>query len=52
MFYYTIGTLISKTLTGTYERGYIYSYAIELCCYTSWILLCILLLITKYLYKR
>jgi len=32
-FYCTIRTLISKTLTGTYEGGYTYVY--EMCCYRT-----------------
>ena len=49
--YYTIRTLVSKTLTGTYEGGYTYVY--EMCCYrTLDIVIYILLLITKYVYKR
>ena len=40
--YFTIRILISKTLTGTYERGY--TYVFEMCCfrvldiftYTEW----------------
>jgi len=48
--YYTIRILISKTLTRTYEGGYtmyLRCVVIELC-----ILLYILLLVTKYVYKR
>ena len=48
--YCTIRILISKTLTGTYERGYTMYFrcvVIEL-----WILLYILLLIIKYVHKR
>ena len=49
--YYTIRILVSKTLTGTYEGGYAYVY--EMCFYrTLDIVLYILLLITKYVYKR
>jgi len=48
--YYTIRILFSKTLTGTHEGGYttyLRCVVIEL-----WILLHIMLLITKYVYKR
>ena len=31
--YYTIGILISKILTGTYEKGY--TYVFEICCYRT-----------------
>ena len=48
--YYTIGILISKTLTGTYEGGYMYVF--EMCCYRNLDLLYILLLITQYVYER
>ena len=49
--YCTIGILISKTLTGTYEGGS--TYVFEMCCYrTLDIILYILLLFTKYVYKR
>ena len=48
--YYTIRIPISKTLTGTYEGGY--THAIEMYCLECWMLLYILLLITKYVYKR
>ena len=51
--YYTIWILISKTLTGTYEGGY--TYVFEMCCYRTLdivIYIYILLLITKYVYKR
>jgi hypothetical protein len=46
----TIGILISKTLTGTYEGGYMYVF--EMCCYRTLDLLYILLLITQYVYER
>ena len=50
-YYYTIRILISKTLTGTYEGGS--TYVFEMCCYrTLDIILYILLLFTKYVYKR
>jgi len=48
--YYTIGILVSKTLTGTYEGGYttyLRCVVIEL-----WLLLYKMLLITKYVYNR
>ena len=46
-----IRILISETLTGTYEGGY--TYVLEVCCYRQRrILLYIMLLITKYVYKR
>ena len=48
--YYTIRILV---LTGTYEGGY--TYVFEMCCYRTLdiiILLYVLLLITKYVYKR
>jgi len=49
-YYNTIRILISKTLTGTYEGDY--TYVFEMCCYrTLDIVLYILLLITKYVYK-
>ena len=49
--YYTIRILISKTSTGTYEGGY--THVFEKCCYRMLdIVLYILLLITKYVYKR
>ena len=47
--YYTIRIPISKTLTGTYEGGY--THAIEMYCLECWMLLYILLLIAKYVYK-
>ena len=51
MFYCTIRILISKLLIGTYERGYMYVF--EMCCYrTSDIVLYLLLLNLKYVYKR
>ena len=49
--YYTTRILISKTLTGTYEGGD--TYVFEMWCYRQrWILLYVLLLITKCVYKR
>jgi len=50
--YYTIRILISKTLTGTHEGGY--AYVLRCVVIERWILLYIyiLLLITKYVYKR
>ena len=49
--YYTVRILISKTLTGTYEGGY--TCVFETCCYrTLNIVIYILLLIIKYVYKR
>jgi len=49
--YYTIRILISKILTGTYEGGY--AYVFKMCCYrTLDIVIYILLLIIKYVYKR
>ena len=48
--YYTIGLLISKTFTGTYEGDY--AYVFEMCCYrTLDIVLYILLPIIKYVHK-
>ena len=50
-YHYTISILISKTITDTCEEGY--TYVFEMCCYrTSNIVIYILLLITKYVYKR
>jgi len=51
--YYTIRILISKTLTSTYEGGYMYVF--EMCFYRTLeivIYIYILLQITKYVYKR
>jgi len=49
--YCKIRILISKTLTSTYEGGYMYVF--EMCFYrTSDIVLYMSLLITKYVYKR
>jgi len=49
--YYTVRIFIAKTLTGTYEGGY--TCVFETCCYRALdIVLYILLLITKYVYKR
>ena len=59
--YCTIRILVSETLTGTYEGGY--TYVFEMCCYRTldiviyiyiyiYIYTRILLLITKYVYKR
>ena len=48
--YYTLRILISKTVTGT--CGACYMYVFEMCCYRILILLYILLLIIKYVYKR
>ena len=51
--YYTIRILISITLTGTYEEGY--TYVFEISCYRILdivIYIYILLLVTKYVYKR
>ena len=57
--YYTIRTLISTTLTGTYEEGY--TYVFEMCCYRIldivlyiyiYCYIYILLLVIKYVYKR
>jgi len=52
---YTVRILVSKTLTGTYEGGYTYVFMV--CCYRQrgmllFIYIYILLLITKYVYKR
>ena len=47
--YYTIRILISETLTCTYEGGCMYLRCVFI---ELWVLLYILLLITKYVYKR
>ena len=43
--YYAIRTLISKTLTGTYEGGY--TYVFEMCCYRTLDIVAVI----KYVYK-
>jgi len=49
--YCTVRILISKALTGTYDGGY--TYVFEMCCYrTLHIVIYILFLITKYVYKH
>ena len=51
-YYCTIRILISKTSTGSYEGGYMYVF--EMCYYRTLdiVLYILLLIVTKYVYKR